>query len=88
MHEYLFYIGLAFSVLTVVVHIMLALAIWDNAGKRESEKKPLMYLGASGWALTTLIFGLLGLLAYWFIHHSALRKLYSPEGPEHEHNRH
>ncbi len=88
MGEILHYFSLGFLLLTAVVHIMLALAIWDNATKRVDEKKPLMYAGPGGWGLVTLVFGLLGLMAYWFIHHSALRKLYGPEGPEHEQHHH
>jgi H+/Cl- antiporter ClcA len=84
MAQFMEYGALAFVILTAVVHILLANAIWQNAALRERDQKPLMYAGPGTWALATLIFGIFGLLTYWLVHHSALRKLYSKEGKPHE----
>lgn len=65
--------------LTALVHLILAYGVWISAAERERDQKPLMYLGSGSWALVTLLAGIFGLLSYWLIHHSALRKLYSKE---------
>ena len=79
MTDILTYFGYGALLLTIIVHPMLGYTVWINAAERERDQKPLMYLGSGGWALTTLLFGVFGLLTYWLIHHSALRKLYSKE---------
>lgn len=75
------YVNYAIMGLTALVHSILAWSIWVNAAERERDQKPLMYMGSSGWALTTLLFGIFGLLTYWLVHHSALRKLYNEDPP-------
>lgn len=80
MDRYLQYVVWAGLLLTAVVHLILALGVWTNASERERDQKPLMYVGAGGWAMATLLTGVLGLLSYWLIHHSALRKLYNKDG--------
>jgi hypothetical protein len=82
--ENLQYLGLGFGLVTALAHILLAMGVWNNAAERERDQKPIMYVGAGTWALATLVSGVAGLLTYWFIHHSALRKLYNKEGKAHE----
>ena len=67
------------AALTAIVHLILAYAIWVNAAERERDQKPLMYLGSGSWGLVTLLSGIFGLLVYWLVHHSALRKLYGKD---------
>jgi hypothetical protein len=78
------YVFLGLSLLTAVAHILLAMGVWTNASERERDQKPIMYVGPGTWALATLVSGVLGVIAYWLIHHSALRKLYTKEGKAHE----
>jgi len=79
MGEVVQWIPIVFAGLSLIVHLILAYAVWVNAAERERDKKPLMYLGSGSWGLVTLLAGIFGLLSYWLIHHSALRKLYGKD---------
>lgn len=72
-------ITLSLLALGAIIHIALAISVFSDASQRGVEKKPVVFLGPTLWGLTCLCTGLFGLLAYWLIHHSALRRLYEKD---------
>ncbi len=69
----------AWWTLLIIVHVSLAIAVFQRASalERERARSP---LGAPIiWALATLMGGVLTVLAYWFIHHSTLSPQSSPK---------
>jgi len=67
-------------IIILVLHILFAVAIYKDANRIDhSPHQPLMFVDSSAWCITILIFGLIGVLTYWLIHHSNLSNKISPE---------
>jgi len=67
-------IGLGFAVLALVIHIFFAIAVFNDAAKREEEKKQLWFVNQWLWAGATLIGGLVAAAIYWAMHYSTLSR--------------
>jgi hypothetical protein len=61
---------LAYLVAVLVVHVALALGVYQDAQDRRT-----LFVGPLVWALATLLTGLLGAMAYWFAHCSRLARV-------------
>jgi len=61
-------------VLTVILHVICATAIASDIGQLHKRNIPPQLLPGSGWVLAGLLTGLLGLVVYWFMHHSSLAR--------------
>jgi hypothetical protein len=65
----------------ICLHAMLALAVYLDGLHQQELGRPLWFLGPRAWAGMVLLYGLLGLLVYWLMHHSTLRPGRRPEPP-------
>ncbi|HUE15109.1 MAG TPA: hypothetical protein VMR25_13140 [Planctomycetaceae bacterium] len=63
---------LCFWVATIVVHVVFAFAVDNDASRIKRTGGATFLVGRFGWALATLVAGPLVAAAYWIIHHSAL----------------
>ena len=59
--------------LIAVVNCVLAVGASREAEKLRRSQIPLYALDHSSWVLVVLVTGIVGFLAFWLIHHSALR---------------
>ncbi|MBI1311539.1 hypothetical protein GC176_09545 [bacterium] len=57
-----------------VVHVVLALAVWEDGTRLDRDGSPTFFVGPFFWAVMTLMCGLLVVLVYWLMHHSTLRR--------------
>jgi hypothetical protein len=57
------------AILGLVVHIVFAVAVYDDAAKR---KRAPVFVGPAIWGLATLLGGALVAALYWLMHHSTL----------------
>jgi len=60
------------GIVTLIVHVVFALAVYSDATDRDANRRGLVLVGPGMWAVTTLLTGLLGAVAYWLVHSSAL----------------
>ena len=58
----------------VFVHIVLAMAVWQDGERLDRDGRPTFFVGPLFWAFMTLMCGLLVVLVYWLMHHSTLRR--------------
>ena len=58
----------------VIVHIVLAMAVWQDGERLDRDGRPTFFVGPFFWAFMTLMCGLLVVLVYWLMHHSTLRR--------------
>lgn len=58
--------------ITVLVHLMVASGVMEDALETQRRGRRLVFFGPLGWTFLSLMTGLLGLVAYWLIHHSTL----------------
>lgn len=78
MNEYIgliWYIGILIGAITVVLHIIFALAVYFDVTRLENEKrlKPAL-VPALVWVIATLILGPLLGIGYWIINRSSIAK--------------
>ncbi len=66
------WIVIGVACVTVILHLCFALAVWHDADLAEQERPGSQLLSPTLWALTALIFGLAGLMAYWVVNLSRL----------------
>ena len=59
---------------TVFLHILFAAGVAKDIGNMQKRNILPMILPGFAWVLTALITGILGVLAYWFVHHSSLAR--------------
>ena len=68
--------AVGFAVLTVLIHIVFALAVYRDA-LRLDRTRTLIIAGPAIWCIATLIGGVITVAIYWAMHHSRL----NPEIP-------
>jgi len=61
-----------FWVATIVVHLIFAFAVDNDANRIKRTGGETILVGRFAWALATLLAGPLVAAAYWIMHHSAL----------------
>ena len=59
----------------ILMHIMFAICIWQDASQRRIGGRPLVLLTPFVWALAALLLGLLGVAFYWVCHHSRFYRI-------------
>ena len=75
---------LVVGVLTMLLHLFLAVRIMDDGLALQSKRRPLMFFGPVAWCITVLLTGLFGVVAYWLMHHSSLCVAVPPGLPDRE----
>jgi hypothetical protein len=63
---------LCFWAATIVVHLMFAFAVDNDATRIKRSGGATVLVGRFAWSLATLLGGPLVAAAYWVMHHSAL----------------
>jgi len=78
---WVFFIGL-----TILIHVLFALAVWQDGTGLVQHGSRLIFVGPAIWALATLLGGVFVAVAYWLVHYSTLRagRLAIGAGPEPE----
>ncbi|HEY5316268.1 MAG TPA: hypothetical protein VIK18_27310 [Pirellulales bacterium] len=66
--------ALLLSALTIVVHVALAMAVYDDASRLETGRLQPLAISPTVWTLTALLGGLPAVAVYWVIYHSSLRR--------------
>ncbi len=64
---------LAVLLLLFIVNIFLAIGTSNEAAKLGRNQVPLYAVDHATWVFVVLLTGIVGFLAFWVIHHSALR---------------
>ncbi len=59
---------------SIIVHLALTMAVWQDASRFDHDGHPTFFVGPFLWALMTLMGGLLVVTVYWLMHHSTLRR--------------
>ncbi|MCU0493504.1 MAG: hypothetical protein MUD01_18105 [Chloroflexaceae bacterium] len=59
--------------LTVIVHVLFAIAVASDASWLQQEGKRLIFVPSVLWILATLLGGPLVAVGYWLLHRSTLR---------------
>ena len=62
-----------FMMVVFVLRIILAVAVYQDAERQTASRRGLFLFGPGIWSFAVLVSGLLGVAAYWAIHHSTLR---------------
>lgn len=66
-------------ILTAVVHLCFACAVWSDAGMMaRHHRRGTFLVGGFLWGLATLLGGVFVAGVYWIIHHSTLRPPHPP----------
>jgi hypothetical protein len=63
---------LCFWAATIVVHLIFAFAVDNDASRIKRTGGETILVGRFAWSLATLLAGPLVAAAYWIVHHSAL----------------
>lgn len=66
-------VGILIVAVGVVVHVVFALAVFNDSGALVHEGKKTVLVGPGIWGAATLIGGVFVAAAYWVMHHSALQ---------------
>lgn len=75
-------LGPFLALLAFAVHVMLAVAVYQDTHRRIAGMKRLLFLGPFAWSAAVLLGGLAGLGLYWAMHYSSLRdREESPTNP-------
>lgn len=72
-HDIVTFLALAIVGISALVHLIVAVAVMNDSVMVQQRGVRLMFFGTFGWTLIALMTGLLGLLAYWLMHHSSFR---------------
>jgi len=64
---------IAYGALVVIVHIVMAFVVNNDAKRREHEADGTFLFIPLFWSLIVLVFGIAGLALYWAVHYSTLR---------------
>ena len=65
---------LFYGVAMLLLHIVFAIAVFWDATRLAHQDVKLALVSPGWWALATLVAGIFVAIAYWFIHHSTLRR--------------
>ncbi len=68
---------IAVGAVTLIAHLVMAFSVYMRA-EHQRLAHTLRYMPAFFWFVVTLLTGLMGLMAFWFIHDSALREPKEP----------
>ena len=74
-------IAICASVITAVVHIAFAIALFRDATNLPADRKPI-FVGRIIWFLATLVGGVFVAAIYWVMHHSRLNQSVPVTPPE------
>ena len=74
-------IAIGVSVITFIVHIAFAIAVFRDATNLSADRKPI-FVGRIIWLLATLIGGVFVAAIYWLMHHSRLNQSVPVTPPE------
>ena len=74
-------IAICVSVITFIVHLCFAVAVFRDATRLPSSRKPI-FVGRIVWFLATLIGGVFVAGSYWIVHHSRLNQSVPVTPPE------
>ena len=66
-------LAICVSVITLIVHIAFAVAVFRDAARLPASRKPI-FVGRIIWLLVTLIGGVFVAGIYWTMHHSRLNE--------------
>jgi len=69
----IFVFPIVFGVVILILHVILAIGVHADAKVQIAQKRGLFIFKPGIWAFIILLTGLLGIVAYWVIHHSTLR---------------
>lgn len=72
-HDILAFVALVAIGVSVLVHVIVAVAVMNDSVVIHRRGVRLMFFGSLGWTFLALMTGLFGLVAYWLMHHSAFR---------------
>lgn len=67
-----------FFVPYLILHLVFTFAVLGDARAQREAGSGLFLFGPFVWSMVALFFGLLGVVAYWGIHHSSLRSSVPP----------
>lgn len=59
--------------LTFLMHLLFAAGVFRAARGLRARGEKVMFAPPVGWAILTLLWGMIIVLPYWLIHHSGLR---------------
>ena len=65
---------LFYGMVMILLHIVFAIAVFWDATRLAHQGVKLALVSPGWWALATLSAGIFVAIAYWFIHHSTLRR--------------
>jgi len=65
--------AIAYGIMAVLIHIIVALAVNGDAKRLVSNRGELFLFGPFLWGWIVLVVGIAGFALYWVIHHSSLR---------------
>ncbi|QTN32536.1 hypothetical protein HZ994_09405 [Akkermansiaceae bacterium] len=68
-------VAVAYGALILIVHIIMAFVVSNDAKRLESEfesEDPFLFIPLF-WGLLAFVFGIAGLALYWAVHYSSLR---------------
>jgi cell division protein FtsX len=66
--------GIIIVIATIVLHILFAVCIWNDASQRLQKNQPLIILTDFTWSLAALLLGLVAVAFYWLCHYSRFFK--------------
>lgn len=72
--DFLTLVALGTLAVTLLVHLMVAVAVMHDAQTVRQRGIGLMFFGPLGWTGISFLTGLFGLLVYWLMHHSSWRR--------------
>ncbi|MFG0253366.1 MAG: hypothetical protein ACF8NJ_10890 [Phycisphaerales bacterium JB038] len=70
----IFLIALGIGIVTVIVHIAFAGAVWSDASDLQRTGRGTALTGPFFWTAATLLGGVFVAAVYWLMHHSTLSR--------------
>lgn len=65
---------LPLALANMVLHVLVAIGIYNDASDRAATHRKLWFIGAQTWTLATLLGGITTAAVYWLLHHSMLAR--------------
>ncbi|RLS39867.1 MAG: hypothetical protein DWH81_07875 [Planctomycetota bacterium] len=63
-----------FTLANVVLHILVAIGVYNDSTDRVAAGRKLWFVGVQVWTFATLLGGITTAAIYWMIHHSMLAR--------------